>query len=135
MIFVKGQGLLEADVNDLSGTGTDIVGDKYVRIGSEDQGYQWFLEEKYLEILNKPVTIAKENGSDLSVDYGVKDDDPLKDKIHTFESQENFIYQYQVSPITGYIRRVLVSKTPQTPMIAPDSYRFRPPKVRKGRIR
>jgi hypothetical protein len=123
-IFIKKRGLIEARINELEGVAEDPEGNRYVRILHGKEAMRWVPEEDFLQMVEQPKEIAapmKKNG--FNVDYGLREDDPLADMIHSFEFTDDEVFQYQVSKVTGMVTKLLVGYRRNTDVMAPDGVR------------
>jgi len=135
-IFVRGRGLFVAEVDNFRGVAVDPEGERYVRLEDRKKGVRWFAEKDFLEQIETPEVIEiPKKTSELEVDYGIRDDDPLKDFIHQFVFNNDDVLQYQVNPQTNYIGLFKVGERKAVDMITGDQIRYRPPRSRSFKRR
>lgn len=135
-IYVRGTGIINAEINDLEGTALDPNGIRYVRILEGENVSRWLPETDFMDLLETPIPFElphKSNG--FNVDYGIRPDDPLSELIHTFKFEEDYVLQYQVNPVTKYIGLFRVARRKKSEILAPDAIRSRIGKHYRGRTR
>lgn len=128
VIFVRKVGLIEAKVDFDLGVAKDSNNKYYIRSETPVPGStRWVPEEEFW------LSYKKSEKGGLGVSYGIKIDDPLRDRIHEVLYREDGVYQYQVSKKSGYIKLVKIANEKKFEPYAPESMKsIRNLNMRKG---
>lgn len=128
-IYVRNVGIIEARVNHEVGVARDKDCKYYILDDTHVPGRKRWVPEN--EFWTQHVTPEK---GGISVTYGVRSDDPLKELIHEFDFREGEIHQYQVSNDTGYIELVKVANKKRFDPLVTEGMRRGRKKTRVTRV-